>query len=243
MASRKEEKERLRREREERERQAQEANQRRRLIGYGVGGVLVVAVIAVIVVLVAAGGSDTAGPGGKKASDLLPTGGKLPASHTSDLKQAIKSAGCSYQTYTVNIGPERHTVNPNERIKYQSNPPAGGKHFQQPADDGAYSQAPPDTYLVHSEEHGRVIIWFKPGLPKSTRAKLRSLFEQDQGFQLLLVPRSNMPYEVAATAWNRDPDPKGTGKVLGCKRTSDAMYDALRAFIEDNRGNGPEVVD
>ena len=243
MASRKEEKERLRQEREQREREAHEAEKRRRMIGYGAGGVLVLAVVVVLVVLLASGGSDSSGPGGKEASELLPTGGDLPASKTSDLKAAIKSSGCSYKTYVVNIGQERHTVDPNEKIKYQSNPPAGGKHFQEPADDGAYSQAPPDLYVVHSQEHGRVVIWFKTGAPREVRANLRSLFDQDQGFQLLVVPRNNMPYEVAATAWNRDPEPRGTGKVLGCTKVNDSTYDALRAFIEDNRGNGPEVVD
>jgi hypothetical protein len=51
-----------------------------------------------------------------------------------------------------------------------------------------------------------------------------------------------MPYQVAATAWNRDPQPLGTGRLVGCKTYNDKIFSVLRDFRDDNRSNGPEPV-
>ena len=58
----------------------------------------------------------------------------------------------------------------------------------------------------------------------------------------MLTPRQDMPYAVAATAWNGEPGPAGTGRTLGCERWSDATIDALRAFRDEHRSQGPEAV-
>ncbi len=245
MSSRREQKEALKRERLERERQAKEADRRKRLVGYGVGGALAAAAVIAVVAALALGGGGGDGSGGEANANILPSGGSVPKQKTSNLKDAAKAAECKLQSYVVNVGAtteERHTSDIHAHIKYQSNPPAGGKHYQVPAQDGAYTTAPPDITVVHSEEHGRVVIWFKPGLPERTRADLKALFDEEQGYQMLLVPRKNMPYAVAATAWGRDPDPRGTGYTLGCTSARAPMYDALRAFIDEHRGRGPEVV-
>ena len=51
-----------------------------------------------------------------------------------------------------------------------------------------------------------------------------------------------MPYDVAATAWNRDPQPGGTGRTLGCPEWNEKVVDALRAFRDEHRGRGPEPI-
>ena len=51
-----------------------------------------------------------------------------------------------------------------------------------------------------------------------------------------------MPYAVAATAWNGDPQPLGIGRTLGCPRWNDQVPDALRAFRDEHRSQGPEPV-
>jgi hypothetical protein len=90
-------------------------------------------------------------------------------------------------------------------------------------------------------EHGRVIIWAKPGLPEDARKTLRALFEEDD-YQMVLTPRPDMPYAVAATAWNGDPQPGGTGRTLGCPEWNEKVVDALRAFRDEHRGRGPEPI-
>ena len=60
---------------------------------------------------------------------------------------------------------------------------------------------------------------------------------------MILVPRPNMPYAVAATAWNPDPTPNGTGRTLApCDWDATSVIDALRAFRDEHRSNGPEPV-
>ena len=237
MASRREQKERLRREREERERQAKEAQARKRLVGYGAaGGLVLVAVVVIVVLLVAGGGGD----GSQASADVYPGGGHVPKQKQFDIAKAAKAAGCKLRAVKA-TGVRDHTQDPNERVHYDSNPPTNGRHFFEPVQDGAYGKAPTDEQLVHNLEHGRVIIWFKPSLPRQTRADLKALFDEDT-YQMLLIPRSKMPYQVAASAWNGEPAPTGVGQLLTCARTSTGMYDALRTFRDENRSKGPEAI-
>ena len=60
--------------------------------------------------------------------------------------------------------------------------------------------------------------------------------------QLVLTPREDMPYAVAATPWSRNPQPGGTGRTLGCPDSSERVVDALRAFRDEHRGRGPEPI-
>jgi hypothetical protein len=237
VASRKEQKEALRREREAREQAAKAAERRRRLVGYGAaGGLVAVALVVVVVLFVAGGGSSDT----KATSALLPSGGSVPDVGNTNTAAAAKAAACKTTSYHATS--RNHTTDPNQKVKYPTNPPAAGKHYQFPADDRAYSQAPRDVEVVHAQEHGRVVIWFKPSLPRSQRADLKALYDKQKGYQLLLVPRANMPYQVAETAWNAQPEPLGTGKLMGCPQLQDSTWDALQDFIEDNRGNGPEAI-
>ncbi len=241
MASRKEQKEQLRREREEREAEAKAAQRRKQMVGYGAGGLAVVVIVVVAVVLLAGGGDDGGGGGGSEPDTaVLPDGGSVPERKIEDLAPAAKAAGCTLQSFK---GKSReHTDNVDEKIKYDSNPPTEGKHFAAPAEDGAYDDPPKTSELVHTLEHGRVVIWFKKSAPEDTRADLKALFDDDS-YQMVLTPGpSGMKYEVAASAWSREPVPNGTGRLLGCTKFNDETMDALQAFRDEHRGNGPEAV-
>jgi hypothetical protein len=236
VSHRKEQKEALRREREERERKAKEAQQRKRLVGVGAAGALALAAVVVIVVLLAGGGG---GSESKASEDVLPGGGSVPEQQVTDLQEATRAAGCELSSERATT--REHLGNVDARVKYRTNPPTDGRHYQNPADDGAYSEAPPDTTLVHTLEHGRVIVWFKPSLPEEQRADLKALFDEDE-YQMVLVPRRNMDYDVAASAWNADPVPNGTGRLMTCKSFSPGVFDAIRTFRDEHRSNGPEPV-
>lgn len=168
----------------------------------------------------------------------LPAGGHVPEPRISNLDSAARAAECELRSTRARS--RDHTASLEEPIDYDTNPPTTGRHFQAAAGDGIYEEAAPDSAIVHSLEHGRVVIWFKPSLPEEARAGLRALVEQD-GHQMLVIPRSEMPFDVAATAWNGSPGPEGTGRLLGCPRFTPAAYDALRTFRDEHRGRGPEV--
>jgi len=239
VSHRREEKERLRREREERARQARAAEQRKKMVGYGAGGVLVLAAVVVLAVFVLGGGGSGEG-GDAQAAEVFPEGGSIPEQKIFDVAPAAKAAGCTLKS-TKGSGVATHTTSLSERIKYNTNPPTTGRHYVIPAQDGIYGRAPQDEELVHGMEHGRVIIWAKPSLPEEIRANLRALVDDDS-YQMFLVPRSKMPYAVAATAWNADPPPGGTGRLLLCDKVSDKTYDALASFRDEHRSQGPEPV-
>ena len=234
MASRKEEKERL-----ERERQAAAEAQRKRMVGYGIGGVLAVAVLAILVFAVwkPFSGDDSAEA---QRTSIYPPGGKVAQAGETDVAKAAKAAGCT--TKQARAKSRTHVGNPNQVIKYSTNPPMSGEHYEIPAEDQAYTEPPPDSSVVHSLEHGRIDIWFRPNAPAQLRADLKATYDSEQGYQLLLIPRPNMPYQMAATAWGRDPQPLGTGYMLACKTGGPKALTALRAFIDEHRGNGPEPV-
>ena len=236
MSHRRDQKEALRREREERERQAREGERRRKLLGYGLGGLLALAALVVLIVLVAGGGSDG---GDAQAAEVFPEGGSFPEQKEFDVKAAADAAGCELRD--VKGGKAVHTASLDERVKYTTNPPSTGRHYQIPAEDGTYGDAPQDEALVHGLEHGRVIFWVKPSLPEAQRADLRALVDDDP-YQMFLVPRGNMPYAVAATAWNGEPEPNGMGRMLLCDEVNDTTFDALAAFRDEHRSQGPEPI-
>lgn len=241
MAQRKREKEALRREREEREAKAKAEAQRKRLVGFGAAAVLVVGAV-VVVFLLAGGGGDDTGPGG--GANVFPEGGEVAEQQVFDVEEAASAAGCELSSTESRGERDRvHTQSTDETVKYRDNPPTLGSHWPPgfEAQDGLYAKAPADESLVHTMEHGRVIFWAKPSLPQNARQAMRALFDEDT-YQMVMTSRRDMPYAVAATAWNRDPVPGGTGRTLSCDEWNPEVVDALRAFRDEHRSNGPEPV-
>jgi hypothetical protein len=224
--------------REQRERQAPAEQRRKRVVAYGVSGALAVAATAVVAALLLDGG-DSGGGG-----SVFPDGGTVPGQRAFELKEAADLARCGLKDTASRGKADRlHTDGPGVKVDYRGNPPTLGRHWPPgyQAEDGLYTRAPADEALVHTMEHGRVIVWVKPTLPDDARRTLRALFDEDS-YQLVMVPRRNMPYAVAATAWNRDPEPGGTGRTLMCPSWDQQIVDALRVFRDEHRSNGPEPV-
>jgi hypothetical protein len=237
MASRREQKEQLRKEREQRESAAKADQRRKQLIGYGVGGGIVVLAIIAAVVLLAGGGSGSSSASG----DVLPGGGSYPEPKDGvPVAAAAKAAGCELKSYKATS--REHVADLSEEIKYASKPPTSGTHYQQWAEDGAYEDPPDVKELVHGLEHGRIIVWFKKGLPSDQRAALKKFYDDDT-YQMFLIPdMTGMKYQVAATAWNRDPQPNGTGRLMGCPKFNDEIFTAIESFKDEHRSRGPEPV-
>ena len=164
MSHRREQKEALRREREERERQARAAEQRKKLVGYGAGGLLALAAIAV---LVCARHRRRRRRRDAQAAEVFPDGGSVP-------EQKVFDVGAGGQGRRLRAEDVKgahlaeHTTSLDERVKYNTNPPTSGRHYQIPAEDGIYGDPPQDEELVHGMEHGRVIFWVKPSLPEDS---------------------------------------------------------------------------
>jgi hypothetical protein len=120
-----------------------------------------------------------------------------------------------------------------EKVEYKTNPPTSGNHDPVPSTDGTYGKAPGTQNLVHSLEHGRIIIQWAPSVPRRRLAQLKGLFDEDP-YHLILTPNTTkMPYDVAITAW---------GHLAGCKRFTDEAFDVFRAFKTRYVDKAPEFV-
>jgi hypothetical protein len=235
MAHRVEEKQRRREERLERERVEKAAAARRKRLQLGLGAILAIAIVAGVIVLVTGlGGSSSAGQAGQPSTPSA-NGVKLPAQQIADINQAATAAGCTLANPPIEG--RGHLTKKFTAADYKTNPPTSGAHYPQWYQDGIYN--PGDTpnlgMTVHTLEHGRIDVQYRPGTPKATVAGLEALLaEADSGYHMLLFQNATgMKAEVAATAW---------GHSLSCPTMNDKVYDAIRTFRERYIDKGPEVV-
>lgn len=61
----------------------------------------------------------------------------------------------------------------NEKVEYNSNPPTSGKHYEEWVRSGVYSEQKDDGNLVHSLEHGYVIMSYNCDKKVVSRPPLR----------------------------------------------------------------------
>lgn len=148
------------------------------------------------------------------------------------LKSAAARAGCDLRLGLPDEG-NGHLQPGAPAPHYGTNPPTSGNHSPTPQADGAYRGTPPMINFVHSLEHGRVEMEYAPDLPGSEQLALKGVFDESpEG--MLMFPNSQMPYEVAVTAWTQ---------LMGCKHYKGAKtLDATRDFRDAYRGRGPETV-
>lgn len=233
MASRKEQKEALRAEREARAAEAAAVERRKKLIGYGVAGVLAVVAITAIIVVVLAGGGDSGGSSDEESRAAEPGSGEfvkasIPPKQATILEDAAKAADCTIEQF-----PDAGANHVAGRVEYKTNPPTSGDHFELPAEDGAYANAPEMEPIVHSLEHGRVVLWFQPNAAASLKGQMKALFDEDE-YHVLLSPNARrMKAQVAVSAWTRS---------ITCDKVDDKTWDALRLFRDNYRDQGPEQV-
>lgn len=123
----------------------------------------------------------------------------------------------------------RKHVEPNEPVDYQKDFPTSGPHDPTPVMPGVYSQVQRPEQLVHSLEHGNVVVYYdRPGT-EATKA-LESWANQFPGAWdgVIAVPKAGLGQSVVLTAWT--------------KQLNLSKFDAQAAasFIDEYRGRGPE---
>jgi hypothetical protein len=224
MSSRQEEKERRRQERIEREQAASSEAKRKRLVQIVVG-LLVLAAIVVGVVLLAAGGGGDGGDGDTISEDQLTT--------------AAKAANCTYRAFP-NEGDD-HVADELTPADFKTNPPTSGAHNPQPAQDGLYAAGnePSLKNWVHTLEHGRIILMYRPGAPKATVDQLQKLLNEPvldspPAYHMVMMRNNTkMPFEAAAVAWRH---------YVGCPSLTPPALEAMRKFRDAFVDKGPEFV-
>jgi hypothetical protein len=234
VAHRQQEKERRRQERLERERAEKAKHARRKRLQMAGGGLAAILAIAVAVLLVsgALGGDDSAAePQAPEAASNV----TLPEQRIGDLPAAAKAAGCTLRN--PGIEGSTHETKQFKPSDYKTNPPTSGNHSPTWYEDGVYEPGttPELGKLVHTLEHGRIDVQYKPGTPAETVAQLEALLaEQSDGYHMLLFENTTgMDAQVAATAW---------GHSLTCDEMNPRVFDAIRTFRAEYIDQGPEQV-
>jgi hypothetical protein len=244
VASRKEEKERLRRQRLEAEHREASGARRRLLLGYVVAGAIgAIVIVGIVVAITAGGGSGEAEV--NEAAGIDPNTGAVPSGisaderegtepppvQQADLERAAELADCELRLDLPDEG-NTHLRPDQDPPKYETRPPTSGDHDPEPLADGAFLDYPPPRNFVHSLEHGRIEIHYDPELPEDDQLVLKGVFDQDpQG--MIMFPNPRMPWTVAVTAW---------ANQIGCESYSPEVVDAIRAFRDQFRGQGPEAI-
>lgn len=234
MASRQEEKERRRREREEAEAAAAAKEKRgRRLRLLGGAALLVLALAGVGVAIAMSGGSSKSKSSKPTTTPNTGLKASIPEQKTAELNAAAGLAGCRLTSFPKGYEDRGH-VSDSTQLKFETNPPVFGKHYEIPASDGNYAGqgSPPPGNWLHSLEHGRIIYQYRPGLPKKQIAQLEKLYAEDPDLVLLMENNTGMKADVAALAW--------THQAI-CPQMGDKVFDAFRAFRKRWKLKAPEV--
>ena len=207
---------------------------RLQLVGGALLGVAAIGAVVVAVVVATGGGGDeksaAAAPPSSDTSNV-----KLPEPQTTDMEAAAKAAGCTLTNAKYEgAGHANKDFKPSD---YKTNPPTSGTHFPEWYDDGVYAPGttPNLGMLVHTLEHGRIDVQYKPGTSATDVKKLEALLaSENEGYHMLLFQNTtNMNAAVAATAWTHS---------LTCPSFNDKIYDAIRTFRARYIDKGPEAV-
>ena len=191
-------------------------------------------VLTAVAALAAGCGGDDEDDGGGGADTGTVSSAKPLGAGIKDLDEAVKASGCKLERHPIEG--DNHTT---ADVKYKTNPPTSGDHDPQWAQDGIYDEAPDLEQSVHALEHGRIDIQYKPGIDETLITQLTALAKEEvkgtAGYHTLLFPnQTNMPDEVAATAW---------GRSLTCPKASEpAVFDAVRLFRRQYVDKGPEFI-
>lgn len=145
----------------------------------------------------------------------------------------------------------REHMETGKTVTYNSNPPTSGSHYSDWTRAGVLAEVKDDRNLIHSMEHGYVIMWYKcqgvgpaiidnPSLAtqsaqviisgecKTRQDQLKQIFDSKGPKKLIVAPRDNLETNFAMTAWNR------------IEKLNDFDRSRVEQFINAYRDQGPE---
>jgi len=157
------------------------------------------------------------------ANEVTGTGGCSPSRVPADMRAipGVEFVACKSQQH----------VETGQRITYETDPPFSGAHYAGWVSPGFFGAAQTPERLVHSLEHGHVVIYYDQSkLTSADMDYLRSLAKQFTGDWdgVIVVPRKDVEYPLILTAWEHG---------LRLEQFDKARIDQ---FIDIFRGRGPE---
>lgn len=135
--------------------------------------------------------------------------------------EGVEFVKCASQTHVPDT----------QRVKYNTDPPLSGAHFAGWVTPGFYRVAQTPERLVHSLEHGNVVIYYDKA--RMTDAELEEIRKiatthKEEFAGVIAVPREDKKHAVILTAWEH---------ALRLEKFDQARIDQ---FVDVFRGRGPE---
>lgn len=110
-----------------------------------------------------------------------------------------------------------------------SDPPTSGDHYADWVRAGVYETSKDDGYLIHSLEHGYIIISYKCSEECHKLVdQLISIYEKKGKKKLIVVPRENLETNFVLTAWTY------------IDKFDSFDGERIEKFIDAHRDQGPE---
>lgn len=122
---------------------------------------------------------------------------------------------------------------PGTPANYNSTPPYAGPHWSQPLRCGIYEQEQQFEPMVHTMEHGAVILYYQPLVHEADEIAAMHVVASsllNDGTRLIMVPSLRLGSPVVLTSW---------GRLLAMDEFEE---DTLRGFIDAFEGDAPEDV-
>ena len=122
----------------------------------------------------------------------------------------------------------RGHLKPGETPTYTNPVPASGTHNPEPLRPGVFGEPQDVTMIIHSLEHGYVVLYYRQGdLPPGQVNELANIAQSDSR-KIIVAPYPNLPAKVVLTAWAHTQNCDGVNEQ------------AILSFIAEFRDQGPE---
>jgi hypothetical protein len=120
-----------------------------------------------------------------------------------------------------------------QNVEYAQSPPLSGPHYDRPTQGGFYEEPQPAGNIVHSLEHGAVVIYYnESAMNESTRSSLQAFADTHTGTwrSVIVVPNENASAEsdFVLTAWRN--------RMYMDSYDAQVVFEFLSQFL----GRGPE---
>lgn len=127
---------------------------------------------------------------------------------------------------TVAIQGREHIPIGSSHPAYNSNPPASGWHYAEPAEWGFYGRELADEQLIHNLEHGGIWIAYKD-IDDESKSKLEALARRYSGSVIITLRPAN-DAKIAVASWGR------------LEKMDGLDEERIVKFIKANKNKSPE---
>jgi hypothetical protein len=197
------------------------AERRRRMLLYGIAATGVLGLAIALGVLVFGTGEGSGARGGALA----------------DAGCTIRSAKAPNRDHWTS---EEQARTESARLKYPTDPPSSGRHYQIPAPLDLYTEPVEQFRLLHNLEHAAVVIQYGRDVPESDVRALEEWY-RDNPNGLVIAPLPRLGDQITLAAWTAptdDPEDRyGTGHLARCPGFEE---EAFEAFLDEYGFRGPE---